>query len=79
MINYFQDNPMEALTRLIKAAQGDSHQSHHVRRFLLGLYNAEEWPFEMNRVTCERDIHEYLENGGTIFQQFWQQESASSD
>lgn len=99
MINHFHNDPMGALTRLVKVAQEDSHQSHHVRRFLLGLYNAEQWPFEMNRlramdqqlqmacfrvleldvVTRERDIHEYLENGGAIFERLWQRESASSN
>src|SRR5699024_7894345 len=39
-----------ALVRLVHAAQGRSGQCHHLRRFLLGLYNSYEWPFELNRL-----------------------------
>lgn len=39
-----------ALVRLVHVAQGRSGQCHHVRRFLLGIYNAYEWPFELNRL-----------------------------
>jgi len=40
----------DALLRLCKVAQGGSGQCHHVRRFLLGLYNCHKWPFELNRL-----------------------------
>ncbi|WP_110636179.1 DUF7673 family protein [Salinicola salarius] len=50
MINRYQGKPMEALVRLADVAQGNSGQCHHVRRFLLGLYNSEAWPFELNRL-----------------------------
>lgn len=50
MVNHYQGKPLEALIRLADVAQGDSGQCRHVRRFLLGLYNAEEWPFELNRL-----------------------------
>lgn len=50
MISHFAGKPLEALVRLVDVAQGHSGQSHHVRRFLLGLYNAEEWPFELHRL-----------------------------
>lgn len=43
-------NGIPALHRLIGIAEGDHGQAHHVRRFLLGLYNSEQWPFELNRL-----------------------------
>lgn len=39
-----------ALVRLVHVAQGRSGQCHHVRRFLLGLYNSYDWPFELVRL-----------------------------
>lgn len=39
-----------ALVRLVRVAQGHSGQCHHVRRFLLGLYNSYDWPFELVRL-----------------------------
>lgn len=39
-----------ALKRLVQTARGRSGQCHHVRRFLLGIYNAYSWPFELNRL-----------------------------
>lgn len=39
-----------ALKRLVHVARGRSGQCHHVRRFLLGIYNAYSWPFELNRL-----------------------------
>lgn len=39
-----------ALERLAQIAQGDHGQAHHVRRLLLGLYNAQQWPFELDRL-----------------------------
>lgn len=39
-----------ALKRLIDAAQNGGSQARHIRRFLLGLYNASHWPFELNRL-----------------------------
>jgi hypothetical protein len=39
-----------ALRRLVEVAQKNSGQSRHIRRFLLGIYNAHAWPFELNRL-----------------------------
>ena len=39
-----------ALRRLVQVARGGSGQCHHVRRFLLGLYNGYRWPFELVRL-----------------------------
>jgi hypothetical protein len=39
-----------ALVRLVHVAQGGSGQCHHVRRFLLGLYNGPVWPFDLTRL-----------------------------
>ncbi len=41
---------LPALTILIDAAHSGGGQARHVRRFLLGLYNASHWPFELNRL-----------------------------
>lgn len=43
---------MEALVRLVEVALGYSGQSYHLKRFLLGIYNPEVWPFELNRLKC---------------------------
>ncbi|MBZ9559031.1 MULTISPECIES: hypothetical protein [unclassified Modicisalibacter] len=40
----------QALKHLISAARGHSGQSHHLRRFLLGIYNGYDWPFELHRL-----------------------------
>lgn len=48
-----------ALERLVEVAEGDSGQCHHIRRFLLGLYNSEQWPFELNRLrVLDPDLQE---------------------
>lgn len=39
-----------ALERLVEVAEGENGQAHHVRRLLLGLYNSDQWPFELNRL-----------------------------
>lgn len=41
-----------ALTDLAKVANGDTGQSGKVRRFLLGLYNGGQWPFDMTDLRC---------------------------
>lgn len=41
---------LPALKKLIDAANGGGGQARHIRRFLLGLYNASHWPFELNRL-----------------------------
>ncbi|WP_420195077.1 DUF7673 family protein [Marinobacter sp. GH_1] len=41
---------LSALTMLIDAAHSGGGQARHIRRFLLGLYNASHWPFELNRL-----------------------------
>lgn len=38
---------LPALEHLNRVAQGQSDQSHHLRRLLLGFYNGYRWPFEM--------------------------------
>lgn len=43
-------NGIPALERLLSVASGDTGQSHHVRRLLLGLYNRYDWPFELVRL-----------------------------
>lgn len=39
-----------ALMRLVEVARKNSGQSRHIRRFLLGLYNGPQWPFEMTQL-----------------------------
>ena len=39
-----------ALERLVEVAEGDSHQSRHIRRFLLALYNGAQWPIDLTRL-----------------------------
>ena len=41
------DAGLPALVRLAKIAQNDTDQAGTVRRFLLGLYNGNRWPFDM--------------------------------
>lgn len=43
---------VRALKRLVVIAQNDSGQPRIVRRFLLGLYNGERWPFDMTDLRC---------------------------
>ena len=55
-----QADGIPALMRLVEIAHlrgaGDTSQNHHVRRFLLGLYNGSRWPFDMTRLSSiERD------------------------
>lgn len=45
-----EDEGLPALTILLDAAQSGGGQARHIRRFLLGLYNASHWPFELNRL-----------------------------
>ncbi len=45
-----EETGLPALTILIDAAHSGSGQARHIRRFLLGLYNASRWPFELNRL-----------------------------
>ncbi|MBE95565.1 hypothetical protein [Marinobacter sp.] len=45
-----EDAGLPALTTLIDAAHSGGGQARHIRRFLLGLYNASHWPFELNRL-----------------------------
>lgn len=45
-----ESSGLPALKRLIDAAQSGGGQARHIRRFLLGLYNASHWPFELNRL-----------------------------
>ena len=51
-----QADGIPALMRLVEIAHlrgaGDTSQNHHVRRFLLGLYNGSRWPFDMTRLRC---------------------------
>ncbi|RLP52827.1 MAG: hypothetical protein D6160_18845 [Ketobacter sp.] len=45
-----EDAGRPALKVLIDAAHSGGGQALHIRRFLLGLYNASHWPFELNRL-----------------------------
>lgn len=45
-----EESGLPALKLLIDAAQSGGGQARHIRRFLLGLYNASRWPFELNRL-----------------------------
>lgn len=38
-----------ALEKLVDVAQGGSGQCHYIRRFLLGLFNGQSWPFDMTQ------------------------------
>lgn len=44
------DQIFEILRLLIGVGLGDTDQSRHVRLFLLGLYNGNTWPFNLNRL-----------------------------
>ncbi|MBK1874069.1 hypothetical protein FE848_12615 [Marinobacter sp. 1-3A] len=41
---------LPALRVLVDAAHSGGGQGRHIRRFLLGLYNASRWPFELDRL-----------------------------
>jgi len=45
-----EESGLPALKLLIDAAHRGGGQARHIRRFLLGLYNASHWPFEFNRL-----------------------------
>lgn len=45
-----ESSGLPALKTLIDAAHSGGGQARHIRRFLLGLYNANHWPFELNRL-----------------------------
>ncbi|OHZ01632.1 hypothetical protein [Salinicola sp. MIT1003] len=49
-MSFSSDRIQHSLERLIEVASGSSGQSHHVRRLLLGIFNAYDWPFELNRL-----------------------------
>lgn len=41
---------LPSLERLVKVAKGYSGQSHHARRILLAIYNANDWPLDLSRL-----------------------------
>tara|TARA_B100000965_G_C18967732_1_gene488314 strand:+ start:32 stop:388 length:357 start_codon:yes stop_codon:yes gene_type:complete len=45
-----ESSGLPALKMLIDAAHSGGGQARHIRRFLLGLYNASQWPFELDRL-----------------------------
>ena len=45
-----EESGLPALKLLIDAAHSGGGQARHIRRFLLGLYNANHWPFELYRL-----------------------------
>lgn len=45
-----EESGLPALKLLIDAAHSGGGQARHIRRFLLALYNASHWPFELNRL-----------------------------
>ncbi|SHE99548.1 hypothetical protein SAMN02745148_01548 [Modicisalibacter ilicicola DSM 19980] len=48
---------IDALNRLVEAAEGDGHQAQHCRRILLAVYNSYAWPLELIRLrTLDRDL-----------------------
>lgn len=52
-----QAEGVPALRRLIEVANHSSGQSRTVRSFLLGLYNGQEWPFDLTRLrTLDADL-----------------------
>ena len=51
------EDALDALLRLYKIAHSDTGQSTRVRRFLLGLYNGPEFPFDLTELrTLDRAI-----------------------
>ena len=45
-----EDTGLPALKILVNAAHSGGGQARHIRRFLLGLYNASHWPFELDQL-----------------------------
>ena len=46
-----EETGLPALTILIDAAHSGGGQARHIRRFLLGLYNASHWPVSYTHLT----------------------------
>ena len=50
---------VSALLRLVAAARQPTGQGHRLRRFLLGLYNGPEWPFDLTGLrNLARDLQQ---------------------
>ena len=50
---------VSALLRLVAAARQPTGQGHRLRRFLLGLYNGPEWPFDLTDLrNLDRDLQQ---------------------
>lgn len=47
-----EEHGTAALARLICIGKGDSGQTRHVRRFLIGLYNGSTFPFDLTDLRC---------------------------
>lgn len=83
------DEFVAALRRLMEIAQGHRGTSKRIAALLLGLYNGDRFPFNLNYLRCldgdvfedcmtvlrrdanrwEREVHEYFQGGGEIFEQ----------
>lgn len=54
-----EERGVAALERLVRIGRGESGQTRHVRRFLIGLYNGETFPFDLTDLRCvDRAIQE---------------------
>lgn len=54
-----EDTGLPALKILVNAAHSGGGQAQHIRRYLLGLYNASHWPFELNRLRAlDTELHQ---------------------
>jgi hypothetical protein len=50
---------VSALLRLVAGARQPTGQGHRLRRFLLGLYNGPEWPFDLTDLrNMDRDLQQ---------------------
>lgn len=53
-----KEKGIPAVQRLYQVAQGGSGQCHALRRFLLALYNGQEWPFDLTRLRgLDAELH----------------------
>ncbi len=54
-----EESGLPALKRLINATHSGGGQARDIRRFLLGLYNASHWPFDLDRLrTLDADLQQ---------------------
>ncbi|OAI25178.1 MULTISPECIES: DUF7673 family protein [Methylomonas] len=70
-----------ALNRLYNVAHNDTGQALRIRRFLLGLYNGQALPFNLNEFrgldsSPEKEMHLYFENGKQVFRSWAEEQQA---